>query len=238
MTEITLVRHGQASFDSDDYDRLSPLGHQQAIWLGEYYAVRNIVFDRIIIGGQRRHRETATGILSAYRQTPEPEVHRGLNEYDFEALFASFCAQFPEQTDTGFEGRRHFYAILRRALKAWSQQQLQGPLPESWQQFSDRVQSAVDYVAQSADSDPSKRHGTPNRNDRPKVLVISSGGAISMIMKQALDLTEDHMISLNLQIINTSYCKLLKTTSRTQLLSFNNIPHLELNGREHSITYS
>src|SRR5690606_40460973 len=40
MPLILLVRHAQASFGTDDYDRLSELGRQQARWLGEYFAAR------------------------------------------------------------------------------------------------------------------------------------------------------------------------------------------------------
>jgi len=40
MSEIYFVRHGQASFGSEDYDRLSPLGVRQAqVGLGERLAV-------------------------------------------------------------------------------------------------------------------------------------------------------------------------------------------------------
>ena len=38
MAELYLVRHAQASFGTDDYDRLSQLGHRQSRWLGEYLA--------------------------------------------------------------------------------------------------------------------------------------------------------------------------------------------------------
>ena len=38
MANLFLVRHGQASFGADDYDRLSPTGHEQSRLLGEYLA--------------------------------------------------------------------------------------------------------------------------------------------------------------------------------------------------------
>ena len=38
MPEFFLVRHGQASFGADNYDKLSALGHRQARWLGGYFA--------------------------------------------------------------------------------------------------------------------------------------------------------------------------------------------------------
>ena len=58
MAQFYLVRHGQASFGSDNYDQLSPLGHQQARWLGEYFAERDMQFDGLITGDLVRHQET------------------------------------------------------------------------------------------------------------------------------------------------------------------------------------
>ena len=44
MGTITLVRHGQANSAAQDeagYDKLSDLGHQQALWLGEWIAAQD-----------------------------------------------------------------------------------------------------------------------------------------------------------------------------------------------------
>ena len=65
MGEVVLVRHGQASFGAEDYDRLSPLGHQQSAWLGEYFVAHGMAFDTVWRGQLRRHRETAEGIATA-----------------------------------------------------------------------------------------------------------------------------------------------------------------------------
>ncbi|MGK0529545.1 MAG: broad specificity phosphatase PhoE, partial [Alteromonadales bacterium] len=50
MTDIYLVRHGQASFGKANYDKLSELGGQQAIWLGDYFKHRNVEFDAVFSG--------------------------------------------------------------------------------------------------------------------------------------------------------------------------------------------
>ena len=68
MGAIHLVRHGQASFGSGDYDRLSETGHLQARLAGEDMAARGLRPDVIIHGGLRRQRETAEGILAALRE--------------------------------------------------------------------------------------------------------------------------------------------------------------------------
>jgi len=60
MTEIILVRHGQANSTATDevgYDRLSDLGRIQAGWLGEWLAATDPDFDRIITGTLNSHRD-------------------------------------------------------------------------------------------------------------------------------------------------------------------------------------
>ena len=55
------MRHGQASFGADDYDVLSPRGHEQAVRLGEYWRGRGMAFDAVMTGTLRRHTETFAG---------------------------------------------------------------------------------------------------------------------------------------------------------------------------------
>ena len=96
MAELYLVRHGQASFGTDDYDRLSTLGEQQSVWLGEYLSERKIDFDHVIIGTQLRHRQTAEGICLGMGRAPAFALHAGLNEYDFYALYNALIKERPE----------------------------------------------------------------------------------------------------------------------------------------------
>ena len=65
MSHVTYVRHGQANSQARDelgYDRLSPLGRQQAEWLGAYLRDTGDVFARIYCGSLVRHRETAAAM--------------------------------------------------------------------------------------------------------------------------------------------------------------------------------
>lgn len=64
MGTLYLVRHGQASFGSGDYDRLSELGHLQGRLAGEDMAARGIRPDLVIHGGMRRQRETAEALVA------------------------------------------------------------------------------------------------------------------------------------------------------------------------------
>ena len=86
MSEFYIVRHGQASFGADNYDKLSPLGHQQSDWLGEYFAARNLEFSQLWLGEMVRHKETASGICRGLNTQLETVTHTGLNEFDFQNI--------------------------------------------------------------------------------------------------------------------------------------------------------
>ena len=64
MALLFLVRHGQASFGTAHYDRLSDLGRQQSRWLGEYFAERGLRFKRVVAGTLQRQQDTASEILT------------------------------------------------------------------------------------------------------------------------------------------------------------------------------
>ena len=63
MGTLYLVRHGQASFGADDYDRLSDLGARQSERLGQYLAGKGLTFDAALCGTLRRQVDTCGGIL-------------------------------------------------------------------------------------------------------------------------------------------------------------------------------
>ena len=63
MSVLYLVRHGQASFGTDDYDRLSDLGKEQSRITGRFLAAQGIEPDRIVHGEMLRQRQTAEGLL-------------------------------------------------------------------------------------------------------------------------------------------------------------------------------
>src|SRR6201999_3132729 len=91
-------RHGQASWDSDDYDVLSEAGWEQSRLLGKALAARGITPDSVVTGSMRRHRETAEACLGELGTAVSPEVDQGWDEFDHVGMLAS--------VPTAFEGRR------------------------------------------------------------------------------------------------------------------------------------
>lgn len=219
MGEIVLIRHGQASFGTDNYDELSPIGWEQARVLGDYFREREMQFDRLICGAMVRHRQTLAGIVDS-----EPEILPGLNEYDFHTLVNGYLRQFPVEPPLNLKDSRVFYRQLRITLGAWANGSLQTGLPETWADFEGRIHASLDALRAQADAQ--------------RVLVVSSGGAISMLVRAVLGLTVDQMISMNLQMANTGITRMLFKGDKVRLQSWNGVPHLDHPKTKHLITFT
>ena len=224
MTELILVRHGQASFGAADYDRLSELGWRQSRWLGEYFAERGATFDRVIRGSLRRHTQTLAGIAEGMGGLLDGAEDARLDEYDSHSLLHAYAAKCgrPPALAQGADRREHF-RILREAMYAWTDGTLGSHPHEPFADFRGRVLAALAQM----------RAGAVKR-----VLVVSSGGPISIILAEVLGMPPRGVVDLNLQTRNTGITELQAGTSRIQAVSFNNIPHLDRPDRAGALTYS
>ena len=222
MALIYLVRHSQASFGTDDYDRLSELGHQQAQWLGEYFKERGLNFARVLHGSLKRQRQTAEGILAVTGQAIKPVVHGGLDEYPGDAVFKAHAGADAVGAQRG--DYHDYWRTFRAAMVAWTEDRL-SPVPETWGQFGARIQDALRQAADGL-----------GRDD--KVLVVSSGGAIGRAVADLLGAPATTAIELNLQFRNSGFCELIAGGGRLRLLSYNNMPHLDRADRAHAITFA
>ncbi len=225
MSELFLVRHAQASFGSDNYDRLSELGHRQARWLGEHFRERALRFDRIVCGAMVRQRETVAGILAGMGETPlEPECDDSWDEFDFEAIVTAFLARHPERQPSEHDAPRSFSRLLRDSLQAWIDDRLEADLPERWLAFDQRVQRGLDALGSAG-------------NDRQRVLVVSSGGAISAALGKVLQAPPSTMLHLNLQLRNSGVNHLYFNDRAFHLAGFNHTPHLDRPDRAAAVSY-
>ena len=77
MRHIYLIRHGQASFDADDYDQLSPLGEEQSRLLGDWFRQSGQTLNQVVMGSNRRHRQTAGMAARFFRPRPAASVAAG-----------------------------------------------------------------------------------------------------------------------------------------------------------------
>ena len=230
MPEIFVVRHGQASFGSDNYDQLSELGWRQARWLGEHFAEDGVGFDRVVCGDLQRHRETATGICEGLGLDASAlEINPQLNEFDFLHVMRAYGERDPQAVPAKHSARADFYRFLKKAMHAWANGEITGA--ETWLAFEQRVETALGLIG----NQPSP---SSEKSPKGKTLVVSSGGAIAMMVRQILGAPSHTVTQLNMQIKNTAVTRLFAGRSGISLHSFNHVPHLENRERRDYITYS
>ena len=231
MGTIYLVRHGQAAFGTDHYDRLTEIGFAQARLLGGYFALRQIHFDAVFTGTLRRQTETARGIFEGHSElgtAPLQESFPGLDEYKPEAIMMALTGTLPAPTLAAASRdplvmREHF-RVLREALLAWAEDRTQPEGMPVWQAFQE---SAVAALAEA-------RQRFPDGN----VLIVSSGGPIAAIVAATLNAPPATAVELNLRIRNSSLTEFAATPRRHSLVSFNGLPHLDTNPDTTLITYA
>jgi broad specificity phosphatase PhoE len=221
MAELYLVRHGQASYGSGDYDRLSDLGWRQSRWLGEYFAERGVRFDRVVRGTLRRHAETLAGIGEGLGAAPAFDMDTGLDEYDSLSLLKARYGELGEPHQ-GSDRRAHF-RLLREALYAWAEGALEGEAHERFEAFRARVVGSLEAIRAA---------------EAERVLVVSSGGPISTMLGEVLGLAPRAIVDMNMQLRNASICELRFNARAMHCVSFNTIPHLDRPDRAEALTYA
>lgn len=217
MGVVLLVRHGQASFGTDDYDRLSQTGWEQSRLLGAWLADRGVKPDLVVRGDMRRHRETAEGIATGGGWSPPVEVDAGWDEFDHLGVIASH----PEVPDDPSVDRREFQRVFELATQRWTAGEHDGEYAETYGAFLARVRASLERV--SAQAGPG---GT--------VVVVSSGGPIAAACAALVDPDGgDHAVlarlwgRFNTVVVNSSMTRVVVGSTGARLLTFNEHPHLE-----------
>jgi len=216
MSHITLIRHGQANTGARteaDYDQLSPLGKRQSSWLGEHLHASASHHPRVYCGTLNRHIQTVEGMGLAARAVHDPR----LNEMAYFTLAKLMETQTGLKIPTEREG---FVTHLPQVFSAWHRDEIADP-PESFADFDTRVGAALEEIAQG----------------QGPALVITSGGLISMAMRQALGLSTRAMAQMALAIMNTSMHRLYPIGDQLSPVLFNAVPHLEAPDRHFAQTH-
>ncbi len=216
LGEICFVRHGQASYGADNYDMLSELGHVQSGWLGEHISHCMAPFDMVVRGDLRRHRETAARVLGHLENLPE-HVDPRLNEMSYFVMERAYVERTGHAMPTTQAG---VAAHFTRVMRAWERDQIPEAV-ESFQAFQSRVLAAVKDFGQAG----------------KRVLVISSGGPLGIVLRYVLKLQAQAMTDAILSTHNASYSRFLVDPERVRLFQFNATPHLERPDRLHAKTF-
>jgi len=231
MSRLFLVRHAQASFLEQTYDKLSALGETQAQLLGKFWARHKLVFDRVCSGPCIRQRDTATIVAAEYLKTnldspgllvmPEFDEYQGeaVLESSLEALLESdraICAlhdAFQASSDPQSR-RRTFQKLFEAVIGKWVDGEIPSNSVEPWRDFSARVNSGLKrFLGAGAQSE--------------RVAIFTSGGPIGLAVQHALDLSAQNALRISWMAQNCSFSEFLYSADRFTLSSFNSVPHLD-----------
>jgi broad specificity phosphatase PhoE len=203
MSNLVLVRHGQAKPFDKNSDRLSEAGERQSILLGEYWREHSIRFDEVYTGTMLRHTRTAE--LAGFEKF---EQRAEFNEYNADGILRAH-PEFAPANDN-----RQLQKAFEAAMPLWIAGTLKAPGLETWRDFHDRVTRGLRAII---DADRASR----------RVVVFTSGGPIGIAVQTVLQAPEAMAIEVNWRIRNCSLTEFLFTRDRFSLDTFNATPHLK-----------
>lgn len=234
MSELILVRHGQASFGAESYDKLSSQGVRQVEILADYWRTLGDQFDHLYSGELKRQLETAEGLRALVTSPDAIQVHPGFNEYNGEPIISLYLRDhaaadgFGDDVRLPITDRKTFQLVLEAATTRWINDTLQASNAdtgyESWRDFQTRVHGALDELMQ--------RHTGGSR-----VLVSTSGGVIALALQRALQLPDNQVLATNWMVHNSSVTRLVYGRGKVSLASFNSLAHLEVPAWRDLITF-
>ena len=235
MSELVFVRHGQASFGKESYDKLSGLGVEQVRILAKHWHDVKEQFDHIYSGTLLRQRETAKELLSLVKGSPsEPYLQNSFNEYNGDSLLKIFLRDHIDDdqdippVEWPIKDARIFQKLFEMATAKWIRNELtpsgEDADYETWQSFKELVYTAINEIM--------LKHRSGSR-----ILVSTSGGVIAMALQRVLNFSDERVISTNWMVHNSSVTRVRYGNDKISLMQFNSLPHLASIDMKHLVTY-
>ena len=239
MSELILIRHGQACAFTDNPDRLSSLGWQQARALGECWAEREFRFDATFHGTLRRQRETFEAVAEEHGKKgvdfPNATAMPGFNEYEAQDLITAIAPRLAgadrtfarlwdawKSRSAGSDRNRRFQLMFEALVSRWVDGRLDEPDLEPWETFQRRVDGALQEIREL------HSHGA-------RLAVFTSGGVIGVAVQSCLKAPHRAALEVNWRVRNSSVTTFLYSGTRVSLDGFNELPHLA--GRPELVTF-
>ena len=224
------IRHGQASYLSDDYDKLSEIGIIQSQQLGNYLIKENIFFDKVYSGPLKRQIDTERNVRSVFFDQnlilPDRKIHKGLKEHQASRVLNGFLEQLirnDQKVANWHTAKNHnteAYYLNSRLIydyfvEKWMGNEFNSSPHQAFDSFQNVVNISLDEIMNET------THGE-------NVALFSSGGTIATMIANLLKINDHKEIaSINSQIYNGSISVLSLENSGFELESFNVFPYQE-----------
>ncbi|MEM9257146.1 MAG: histidine phosphatase family protein [Pseudomonadota bacterium] len=226
MATIYLIRHGQASFGADDYDKLSELGCHQARLLGEYLRDCGIHLDAAYSGALLRQRETCELALASQPAKVEhlidPRFNEVQNDEQVKTLLPVVVQNNPAIqaiVDRGLGASKDYQKVIAAVFNHWVSPECDADGIQTWADYSGGTRAAIAELMTEQGSGKT-------------VAVFTSGGTIATIVAQVLGLGGEHTYQFYEPVLNCSITELFYSGSRISLSYFNDCSYLRVFGQQ------
>lgn len=234
MASIYLIRHGQASFGEENYDKLSDLGCRQAEVLGHYLRDCEINFDAVYSGDLQRQQKTARLAIASQPgrvvHQIDPRFNEVRNDEQLEALVPGIVKTNPSiraLMDSGLSSSKDYQKVIEAVFNHWVSPQCEESGIQSWEDYSGKVRAALAEVIAAQGSGKT-------------VGIFASGGTIATLVAQVLGLGGEQTYAFYEPVINCSVTRFFYSGSKISLSYFNDHSYLDLLGRQNGeslVTY-
>jgi len=212
MSKLILLRHGQALFANDNYDKLSDIGRAQAIETGKQLHDKPEIFTHVLKGPRTRHAETVDLILTSCDFKGFIETDSRLDEFaEGNEIYAAAAKArqlsvtemqnkpLPEQVNAYIQGCRD-WAESRIVIEG------RMPIEHFFNQAKNWLKDIMKHTEVSGGL---------------TLLAVTSAGVIAAVVCIVLGLEKSSWHKLLTVIENCSITEILFTADRCSLLNFN-----------------
>ena len=217
MRTITLIRHSQASFGAENYDKLSDLGLAQCDLIGNAFKERHFPTSEeeasVIWGGQERHKETMEGVLKFWPYKGPLYKEDRLREFDHMDIIFKGEDGFKPRAKMGIKllfSKNKDKTIEKTFLKTltrWVSGSFEQDYNEPFSKFHKRSWEGL------IDSNEKFK-------DRKNIFIFTSGGVIASILLKVLNIEKENFIPLVWSLYNGSLTQLTVRPSLKEELSY------------------
>jgi len=217
MAKLYLVRHAQASFGAENYDKLSELGLKQSTYIPGHFSDDPTVSRVLYRGDMLRHKETADYSFTGL----EAVIRPGINEFDHMNVLTVYQpdindkAKMMEIVMNQKDPKQFVEDEFKQAMLRWIEEEGTSSYSETFRDFRTRVCDTIQDIITTARKEKQK-----------EVIAVTSGGVISLYIAILMEMPIIRMIEMNQHIANTSVTSLLFNDKKVTLSYYNNFSHL------------
>ena len=225
MATLYLIRHGQASFGSDNYDQLSELGERQAAAVGDYFARAGIRLDAAYSGDLARQVDTCQRVLArqpvSFPAVTDPRFNEINNDEQVRSLGPLLAEQDAEFAAllSRMNSSKDYQKVIRRVFNYWVSHDCSEYGIQSWQAYS-------------ADATAALREVMRTQGSGRTTAIFTSGGTIATLVAHVLRAPAERVYDFYEPVFNCSVTQLFYSGDNVSLSYFNDRSFLQMLGLE------